>query len=585
VTYRDEIQPLVDQRGSVGDSERLHRLFDLSFANSLAESPESATILGQPGHNHRWTDWSPDAVERRHADTRLTLRVLDSIDRSTLGAADALSYDVFRHLAADADEGTAFPDELLAVNQLDGVQVDAAFVLAAMPAANRRHVDDVLARLRALPEVVEQTIARLDRGIAGKVTTPAVTLRDVPDQILASIPEDARTSPLLAPLRAAVQTLGAADAEEALGEAVAVVAAEVAPSFRRLHAYLTGTYLPAARTTVALGDLPDGQEWYAHRVRSYTTTDASAEEIHRIGLAEVERIGAEMAALRHEVAFEGSAADFADFMRTDPRFTFDTPQALLAFYRDIAKRIDATVLRLFRTLPRLPFGIVEVPAEQAPSAPAAFYLPGSLEDGRPGQFFANTHDLAARPSWNMESICLHEAVPGHHFQLTLAQELGDVPTFRRYAFITAYLEGWGLYCESLGEELGLYTDPYQRYGSLDAEILRAIRLVVDTGIHALGWTRDQAIAFFAEHSASPHHEIVTEVDRYIVLPGQALAYKTGELKLKELRARSSAALGDAFDVRSFHDELLRHGALPLGLLETMIDDWTAGQAAPDAAGA
>jgi uncharacterized protein (DUF885 family) len=575
VNYGQDLQDLLDARGATPEAERLHRLFEASFANAMAESPESATILGVHGHGNRWTDWSPEAVERRRADAHLTLEVLRSVDRDALDAGDALSYDVFEHLSADAVEAAAFPDHLLPLNQLDGVQVDAPFVLAAMPAATTAHLGDHLARLRALPAWVDQTIALLEQGVAAGITAPAVTLREVPAQVLANLADDPIESPLLAGLRNASPGLPADERAEALTDATAVFEAEVAPALRRLHDHLVEVYLPAARGTVGLGDLPDGEAWYAHRVRHYTTTDASPAEIHEIGRAEVERIVGEMAAVRDEVGFTGTADEFAEHLRTDARFAFDSPEELLAFYRDVAKRIDATVLRLFRRLPRLPFAVVPVPAEQAPSAPAAFYLPGSLEDARPGQFFANTHDLPARPNWNMESICLHEAVPGHHFQLTLAQELDDLPAFRRHAFVTAYLEGWGLYCESLGGELGMYTDPYQRYGSLDAEVLRAIRLVVDTGIHALGWSRERAIEYFTAHSASSHHEIATEVDRYIVLPGQALAYKTGELKLKELRARASVALGDRFDVRAFHDEVLRHGAVPLGILETLVDRWTA----------
>jgi uncharacterized protein (DUF885 family) len=335
-------------------------------------------------------------------------------------------------------------------------------------------------------------------------------------------------------------------------------------------------YLPSCRDTIALSALPDGPEWYAERVRYHTTTDLTPQEIHDIGQAEVRRIVAEMDTVMTSTGFTGDRAAFAEHLQHDPMHYFASEDELLGSYRDIAKRIDPGVVRLFSRLPRLPFGITPVPAEQAPSQPAAYYMPGSLELGRAGMFYANTYDLASRPRWNMESICLHEAVPGHHFQIALAQETDGLPMFRRQSMsCTAYIEGWGLYCESLGGELGLYEDPYQRYGALDAELMRACRLVLDTGMHALGWSREQAIDFFVEHSPSPKHELVVEVDRYLVWPGQALAYKVGSLKLQELRARSAAALGDAFDVRGFHDEVLRHGALPLGMLEAMVDGWIA----------
>jgi uncharacterized protein (DUF885 family) len=339
---------------------------------------------------------------------------------------------------------------------------------------------------------------------------------------------------------------------------------------------VTGTYLPACRDTIALTELPDGAEWYAERVRAHTTTELTPEEIHETGLAEVRRIAAEMDRVMGSTGFTGDRTAFARHLRTDPQFYFESEDDLLAFYRDIAKRVDPGVVRLFSRLPRLPFGIVPVPPEQAPSAPAAYYMPGSLDLGRAGMFYANTHDLSSRPRWNMESICLHEAVPGHHFQIALAQETEGLPPFRAQSLsCTAYVEGWGLYCESLGDELGLYEDPYQRYGSLDAELMRACRLVLDTGMHALGWTRQEAIDFFTEHSPSPEADLIVEVDRYIVWPGQALAYKVGSLKIQELRDRAAAATGDRFDLRAFHDEILRHGALPLGMLERVIDEWLA----------
>jgi uncharacterized protein (DUF885 family) len=462
---------------------------------------------------------------------------------------------------------------LLAVTQLEGPQNDLALLLGAMPTASASSRDDLLVRLRAIPTLVDQTVELLAEGRRQGVTPPRITLRAVPTQVEAHLVDDPGASPLLAPFRALPPSVPSDEAAQLLRDAEAVLAAEVTPAFSRLHAELVEHYLPAARETTALSALPEGRDWYDHLVRHHTTTDLSAEEIHELGVAEVARIGAEMDHVRASTDYRGPPDGFADHLRSDPRFFFDSEEALLAAYRDIAKRIDPEVVRLFGRLPRLPFGVVAVPAEMAPSAPAAFYLEGSLALARPGRFFANTSDLPSRPSWNMESLCLHEAVPGHHFQITLAQELDDLPEFRRRGLFTAYVEGWGLYCESLGEELGLYTDAYQRFGALDAEMLRAIRLVVDTGMHALGWSRERAIAFFSEHSVTPEQDIVVEVDRYLVLPGQALAYKVGERKLTELRTRASTRLGPAFDIRAFHDELLAHGALPLDVLERLIEQW------------
>lgn len=578
MSYRRDLDEVAESRGRVPEPQRLHTLFDVVWRHAMDERPDVATFVGWPEGNDRLPDVSVDAVQRRRAEAGEPLRVLATIDADALEAADRSSYEVFTWLHRAEADAARFPADWLALTQLEGPQTDLPLLLGAMPGATAGHHDDLLARLRAIPTLLDQTVELLERGRLSGVTPPRVTLRHVPAQIEAHLVDDPAASPLLAPVRDRPPSATAADLDGVRRQASAVVDQAITPAFRRLHRYLVDTYLPAARDSTALADLPDGRDWYDERVRHYTTTELSAEEVHQIGLSEVERIGRQMAEVRDTTDYQGPAQDFGAYLRSDPRFFFATADALLAGYRDIAKRIDPAVVRLFRRLPRLPFGVVAVPPEMAPSAPAAFYLEGSLEMARPGQFFANTHDLASRPAWNMESLCLHEAVPGHHFQISLAQELAGLPEFRRRGLFTAYVEGWGLYCESLGPELGLYQDPYQRFGALDAEMLRAIRLVVDTGMHALGWSRPRAIAYFKEHSVSPEHEIVVEVDRYLVLPGQALAYKVGELKLKELRASASRRLGDDFDVRAFHDEVLGHGSLPLQVLETLVHLWVDAQA-------
>jgi uncharacterized protein (DUF885 family) len=553
-------------------AERLQRLFDLAWAQRVEDAPELATFFGVEGHGDRWSDLSPEAVAARRARAGEPLAVLGTIDRAQLCPADQLSWDVFAHQARDEADLARHPNEHLGVvGPLGHPAAEVASTLAAMPLRTAAHLDDVLARLRAVPALLEQASALLDEGVALGVTPPAITLRDVPASVRAHLSTggDARTSPLLAPLR---DRVGAPPPERdrVLAEAAAIVADEVEPALRRHLDHLERSYLPAARTTTAVADLPDGEAWYACLVRSHTTTDLSVAEVHELGLAEVARVGAAMDEVRAATGFEGDRGAFAAFLRTDPRFRFADGEDLLRAYRDIAKRVDLHVAALFRTLPRLPFAVVPVPAESAPTAAVAYYQPGSLELGRAGQFFANTSLLDSRLSWNMESICLHEAVPGHHFQIALAQELDGLPAFRANALFTAYVEGWGLYCESLGPELGLYTDPHQRFGALDAEMLRSIRLVVDTGLHALGWSRDEAIRYFLEHSVTTEAEVVVEVDRYLTTPGQALAYKVGERRMQGLRTEVAAALGAAFDVRDLHDELLRHGALPLDLLSGLV---------------
>ena len=546
----------------------LHDLFDRHWAHLMAEHPELATMTGWPEGHDRWTDQSIDAVERRRREAGRWLDELRAIDPSTLGEVDRVSYEMFEAVEQAGVDASRFPGEYLPLNQMEGPQTDLPFLLGVMGKDSEREQADLLGRLRGVPALVEQVHELLRAGLERGLTPPRVCLRDVPAQLALHLTEEG--NPFLAAVAGAPEAV--------VEEAAAVVRETCIPAFQALHDYVAETYLPACRDTIALTDLPDGRDWYAERVRYHTTTDLTPEEIHEIGQAEVARIAAEMDKVMADTGFTGDRKAFAAFLRTDPQFYFSSEDGLLGFYRDIAKRVDATVVRLFGRLPRLPFGVIPVPPEQAPSQPAAYYMPGSLELGRPGMFYANTYDLASRPSWNMEAICLHEAVPGHHFQIALAQETEGLPQFRRQSLTcTAYIEGWGLYCESLGEELGLYTDPYQRDGALDAELMRACRLVLDTGMHALGWSREQAIEFFVGVSPSPEHELTVEVDRYIVWPGQALAYKVGELKLQELRRRASSSLGRDLDLRAFHDELLRHGALPLGMLERVIDGWIGAQ--------
>jgi uncharacterized protein (DUF885 family) len=404
-------------------------------------------------------------------------------------------------------------------------------------------------------------MALMDEGLRAGITPPQVCLRDVADQVRNQLVSD----PLESPLLAAVQT----------DEAARVFTDTIAPAYQRLLDYLTETYIPRARATTACLDLPDGEERYAWRIRMFTTTDLSAQDIHDIGRGEVERIGTAMRALIDKVGFDGGFAEFSTFLGSDDRFFCTSADELLSTYREITARIDPQLPRLFGRLPKLPYVVEPVPAYAEKSQTAAYYLPGAPDGSRPGTFFANTYDLRSRPNWEFESLALHEAVPGHHLQIALAQELDDLPAFRRNAWFTAYGEGWGLYAESLGEELGLYTDPFSRYGAYSGELWRAIRLVVDTGMHALGWSREQGIEYAQETAGRYDHDIVVEIDRYLIWPGQALAYKLGELELQALRRKAAAALGDRFDVAAFHDEVLRHGCLPLQVLGAQVDAWIA----------
>jgi uncharacterized protein (DUF885 family) len=499
--------------------------------------------------------------------------VLASIDRARLSPPDQVHHDLFKRGVEEALEGRRFRAELMPVSQMEGVQQSVAQLLAMMPATSVREYENLVARIRGVPTLVDQTIALMRAGLDAGLTPPRITLRDVPQQVRIQIVDDPMASPMLAAFRQFPEAVGGADRDRLGRAAVDAFAGAVAPAYRRLLAFLETEYIPRTRETIAASDLPDGLAYYAYKVRQSTTTDLTAERIHEIGLAEVKRIRAEMDGVMASAGFTGSFGDFVDFLRTDARFFFERPEDLLVAYRDICKRADPVLPRLFGTLPRLPYGVVPVPAYAEKSQTTAYYEPGSPAAGRPGQFFANTYDLKARPKWEMEALSLHEAVPGHHLQIALAQEMPDMPEFRKHSFYTAYVEGWGLYAESLGGEMGFYKDPYSRFGQLTYEMWRAIRLVVDTGMHALGWSRQQAIDYFVANAGKAEHDIVVEIDRYIVWPGQALAYKIGELKIKELRALASGELGERFDVRAFHDQVLGSGAVPLDVLEARIREW------------
>ena len=558
-------------------SERFQELVDLFYEIQLEEYPELATSLDEPVRGAPWTDLSTVALRRRDRQTARALDILRGLDPATLGAAARLDYDLLEDALARAVARQRFSGEVLVITQLEGIQQSAPDTLDRMPRRTVADVEAMLERLEALPRLVDQTLVLLNRGLQSGVTPPRVTLRDVPAQVLALIPEDPWESPLLGPWTELPERLPEAERERLRARAAEIFAAAVRPAFEKLHRFLTVTYLPGVRTTIAMDELPDGAAWYALKVRDFTTTEKTPQEIHQLGLSEVKRIRDLMAEAIAATGFRGDESAFAEILRTHPDFYVSDEDALLAAYRDAAKRADAQLPRFFSRLPRLPYGVEAMPEQMAKSAPSAYYVPGSLDAGRSATFYVNTFDLASRPTWRIESLTLHEAVPGHHLQLALAQEQEALPWFRRLGGVPAYAEGWALYAEGLGEAMGLYDDPYDKIGALTSELWRALRLVVDTGIHAFGWSRQQAISYLTENTARPEHEIIVEVDRYIVWPGQALAYKVGELKIRELRTRAEEALGEAFDLRAFHDAVLAGGAMPLSILERQIDAWIAGQ--------
>ena len=577
--YRKQCADIVAAKGQADEGQRLWQLFEANWKYRMIASPEAATWRGYPGQNDRWSDLSMDAIAEGKKDARQTLKAILSFDRAKLSEADQLNYDLFRRNAEMAVEQQQFPAEFLAINQMDGLPRDVPSMIAMMPAGKTADYENILARLGGIPALVDQTIALLQEGLVRGIVPPKVPLRTLADQVSGQVHIGPMTTPMLAKFKTFPETIPVAEQVRLTEAAKAVYADDVRPAFQRLHQFLSKEYVPNCRATVGRSALPNGRAWYGYQIKHYTTTTLSPDEIHKIGLREVNRIRVGMEAVRKQVNFEGDLHTFFEFLRTDPQFYYETADELLTGYRDICKRADPELTNLFRKLPRQPYGVVPVPSYIEKSVTTAYYQPGSNNAGRAGFFFANTYDLKSRPKWEMEALALHEAVPGHHLQLAIADEIVGLPEFRKYGRYTGYVEGWGLYSESLGEEMGFYTDPYSKFGQLTYEMWRAIRLVVDTGIHAKGWSRQRAIEFFKTNAGKTEHDITVEVDRYIVWPGQALAYKLGELKLKELRARATAKLGDKFDLRSFHDEIMWNGALPLSILDQRTDRWIAAEQA------
>ncbi len=563
--------------GKAGDDRivRLHAIYDAEWQRGLRENPENASQLGDKRYNDRWGDRSIAAIERSHDSDVAALQRLKLIDPSGLPPVEALNYTLFAQQLQDTIDGYAFHPYVMPVDHIYGLQ-SAQDLTQVLSFETEKDYSDWTARLASFGTLTDQTIALMQQGVAEQRVPACAILNKIPDQIAKQIVAKPQDSGFYAPFKQFPKAIGA-ERQTALANAgAAAVQNDVVPAFKRFQTFFKNDYLPHCRTQVGVSALPDGAAYYAYLAKHHTTTEMTPEQIHQLGLREVTRIRAEMDQVRTEVGFKGSFADFSKFLRSDPRFYFKTGDELLAAYGALGKHIDGELPRLFGKLPRLPYGVRAVPMDSAPYQTTAYYQPGAADGTRAGFFYANLYKPETRPKWEMEVLTSHEAVPGHHLQISLQQELEGLPEFRTNGLsYTAFVEGWALYSESLGYELGLYKDPYSRYGQLTYEMWRACRLVVDTGMHAKGWTRQQAIDFMVANTPRAQNDIEVEVDRYIAWPGQALAYKIGQLKIRELRTRAEAALGDRFDIRAFHDLVLGSGALPLDVLEHNVDAWIA----------
>ncbi len=560
---------------TLSDAEKLDKLIAANWDWAQQTSPENATFIGYAGQNARWSDLSLENITRIQSLETKFLAALKSIDADELSADQRLNLRLLLQQTEQTVAGHAFPEHLMPVNQMFGIQMWVASVLGAQPLFTAQDREDYLARLQGIPVLFAQMKSLLQKGVEAGVTPPRITLAKVPQQFLDLAPEEGRESPLLQSFARLPSSMSEEERTAFEQKALNLYATEVRPAVLAAYLYVRDEYVPNSVRATGLSNLPNGKAWYAHAARGFTTTDMTPAEIHTVGLAEVKRIRIEIESLMAEVGFKGTIPAFVAKTKKDPQWYYTDKDTFLRDYRALGKKVDALLPRVFRTFAALPYGVEEVPEFRAKGSPAAYYLPGSAEFGRPGVFYVNTVRMADSPSYEMEALLLHEAVPGHHFQIALAQEIQDVPEFRKNSFFTAYIEGWGLYAESLGPELGLYADPYSRFGALTFEIWRAIRLVVDTGMHTMGWSREQAIEYFSENTGRSRDRIEAEVDRYLVMPGQALAYKIGQLKIRELRTRAEDALGEEFDVRAFHEVVLGSGSVPLSVLEALVDEWIA----------
>jgi len=559
-------------------SRQLHELFDAEWERGLREDPLRAAYLGDRRYDDRWPDLSAASLAMRLAADRAALAKADALREAGLSPEDQLNRDLFARQLRGAIDGQDWGLPYLPVNQRGGVQT-AHEVAELLPFATVTDYEHWIRRLEGTGAYVDQTIALMREGMRRGLVQPRVIMQRVPSQIARQIVEDPAASPFYAPLQRMPATIAEAEQARLRAAAQAAIRRDVVPAYRRLQSFFNSVYLPACRDSVGIWDTPGGAEWYQNRVRWFTTTDLSADEIHEIGLREVARIRGEMQKVIERVGFRGTFAEFLDFLRSDPRFRYTDPQQLLAAYQVMAKRIDPLLPDYFGRLPRMTYGVRPIPAESAPDTTTAYYQPPALDGRRAGYYYVNLYKPEERPTYEIPVLTIHEAVPGHHLQIALAQELGDQPMFRRDFEATAFVEGWALYSESLGEEMGLYEDPYDKFGQLTYEMWRAVRLVVDTGIHHKRWSRERAIEFFKANAAKSELDIVNEIDRYIAWPGQALAYKIGELRIRELRARATEALGPKFDLREFHDVVLGSGAVPLDVLEANVAAWQARRAA------
>jgi uncharacterized protein (DUF885 family) len=558
---------------ALSEGKRLAAILASDWDFYLREYPEVATGIGVHRFDEFLTDYSRDGIERRKAHDRSVLKQVLGLRKSELGHQDRLSYELFVWQKQISVEGQRFPSELIPIVQMDGVVLTLGSLPEQMPFSNEHDFEVYLRRLEKIPAQIDQVIELMKVGVERGFTPPGVAVVGVPDQIAGLMVGDRLANPFMAPFAKAPKGVGEVSLSKLALNAWGLMQDRVIPAFSKLHAYFRDSYLPRCRKTVGCYDLPDGKAMYLLAVRSNTTTNLTPEQIFALGQSEVARIRGEIKKVIESTGFKGGLAEFLDFLHTDPRFYYKNADQMMHDYRAMAERANGELGKFFDKIPRMPYVIQEIPAYRAPAESTAIYGPGASDSSRPATFFVNTYKLDSRPKYDMEALFLHEAVPGHHIQQAGAQELTGLPEFRKNLFIMSFCEGWALYAETLGYEMGFYKDPYSKFGQLNFEMWRAARLVVDTGIHWFGWTREQAYQFMRTNTGLSDQNIYSEVDRYMVWPGQALAYTIGKLEIQRIRSKAERELGASFDVRKFHSAVLNNGYVTLDILDKEVSAW------------
>ena len=555
----------------VTEDKKFELYLDELWESNLKRRPVFASRLGDKRFNNKITSNAVEEFEKNKTQIQIDFKNLNSFNFDDLSEENQLNYRLKHVSLSSSIELSEYPSYFMSLNQRGGVQ-SYYETGDRLNFTSKQDYNDWLTRLSQYSNNIENSYENNKAGIEAGYTQPKLVTSGVISQIEAILDSTLENHPYLQVFLEADEMLLTAEEKETLvNEAKVLITEQINPAYTKLHEFLINEYLPNSRESIGIKDVPNGKSWYEDLASYHTTTKLSPDEIHAIGLKEIKRIRQEMETIISDLEWDGDFQSFLNYLRTSPRFYYDNPEDLFNAYLIMAKTIDPLLPKIFNVFPRAPYGVIPIPAESAPYTTTAYY--NSASKGKPGYFYANLYKPESRPKYEIPVLTVHEAVPGHHFQISIAQELKDVPTFRKYLSFTAFVEGWGLYSEELGEYMNLYDDPYDKFGQLTYDMWRAIRLVVDTGMHYKNWSRDDAINLFLENTAKSQLDIENEVDRYIAWPGQALAYKIGQLKILELRTKAEKELGDDFDIKDFHHEILKRGSLPLSILETYINEW------------